>query len=52
MDDYKFHATAESLNTARIVVKELEKVMRLPQSILDVGCGVGGWSLAYKERGG
>lgn len=51
MDEYKFHATSQSLQSARIVVKQLDDIMRLPVSILDVGCGVGGWSLAYKERG-
>jgi SAM-dependent methyltransferase len=51
MDEYKFHATSQSLESARIVVKQLDDVIRLPKSILDVGCGVGGWSLAFKERG-
>lgn len=51
MEEYKFLATSQSLESARIVIKLLDEVITLPKSILDVGCGVGGWSLAYKERG-
>lgn len=51
MEEYKFLATSQSLESARIVTKLLDEVIRLPKSILDVGCGVGGWSMAYKERG-
>ena len=51
MDEFKFLATSQSLESARIVTKILDEIIRLPKSILDVGCGVGGWSLAFKERG-
>lgn len=51
MSEYKHLESDQSLYSARRVIKQLESIITLPKSVLDVGCGVGGWSLAFKEAG-
>lgn len=51
MSDYKFLATSQSLISARKVIEHLKPLIRRPQSLLDVGCGVGGWSMGFREWG-
>ncbi len=51
MSEYKYLAAAQSLVSARKVIQHLRTVIRRPASLLDVGCGVGGWSLAFREWG-
>lgn len=51
MSEYKFLATSQSLVSARKVITHLKSLIRRPDSLLDVGCGVGGWSLGFREWG-
>jgi len=47
-----FYATyaENSLNSARAVIELVDKLVA-PKSVVDIGCGIGTWLTAWKERG-
>ncbi|MBK8207350.1 MAG: methyltransferase domain-containing protein [Planctomycetes bacterium] len=50
--DRKFYENEQdsSLQSARIIAPYVYELIK-PASVVDVGCGVGGWLLAFKEAG-
>ena len=49
-DDFYLKQQNESYNNAKIIVPEIIEIVS-PQSVIDVGCGVGAWLKIFKDLG-